>query len=405
LYEDFALTYKKIDFSKIKYKYKLFLNNDFPSDLHPLSKIIINFNLNLNDILADFNEDFHFKYFQFLNFFGVYCLEIHSLFKFILLNNKKIESLSSQLSIIEYDGAQIKLFENEIHSINRLIKVYNSAENYVFKNSSPYTLKEMGVLCLLVYFKHNLERDRILIQKSNKRRDEDLLNLLINHNPKIEKVVCQFISLVNDSLKNHYRQPDISLEILQREKEAIINMLFLIRKILKKHNIKRGKNNFRIAINNKEFELGRSSNKSPKKVSVLKTYNNPFTDTNYNFEKEGKLYCESKKGKVFNIIIPDKRIITIHENLKRGKPFGYKIPFFYHNKGRLICDIFILLIFGILYAYLFTLDLKGFKSGILELFKKILWLPFGVLVVKCFHDLRYWIRRFDSFLRKFKNND
>lgn len=407
LYADFAVTYKKIDFSKVKYRYNLLLNNDYPTSLHPLSKIIINFNTNLGNLLPEYNDDFYQNYFHFLNIFGVYCLEIHRLFKLILAKSKEIEALTSQHKFFEYDGKQIILSEHDIQNINRLIKVYNSKspDNSVFKNSSLYTLREMGFLCLLVNYNLIREIDHIIIQKSNNNKDKILAKILLNTNSDIEEAVYHIVNLANDSLKNHYWHPDITKKELFDISDNMVDALFLIDKTLMKFGIRRASAKFHLSLDTKKFELIKWLKHSSVEISVMKSNNNPFTDEKYNFEKEGKLYYESIKGFIYNIIIPDKRIITLHENLKKGKLFGYKFSFFYFKKGLLIWDLIFTIILGASYAYLFTIESKGFKLGLLELLKKVWWIPSGFFLGKSFFDLKYWIMGFENFVSHFRHSD
>lgn len=395
LYGDFALTYEKINFSDIHFKNNIFLNNEYPHGLNALSKDILNINSNIKELLPNLGHRLYFNYFQLLNSFSVYCLEIHSLFKSILIRKKEIAPLTENFNTIECGGVQLNFNEGELRNVNHLIKVYNSAENDIFNISINYTLKEISIICLLVYFDYSKKDNHIIIQKTKTRKNEMLIDLFFNQNPTIEESIYKMVSFFNDSLLNHYRYPDTSKEDVEKDKTTILSLLFLIRKLQIKHHIKRRRINYRKNIY-KRFELIRLFGKNIE-IPILLINNNPFTDTYINFERQGKLHYESKKGIIFNIIIPDKRFDTLYTNLKKGKIFGYKFSMYYHNKGLLIWDLIISIILGFGYIYLFTIDLdeNTFSYGLIELSKKILWIPSGVFIAKCYYDLKYWIKGFD----------
>lgn len=398
LYGDFALSYGKIDFSKANFRNMIFLNNLYPNGLSKLSKNILNFNSNINELLSNFNDRFYLNYFQLINTFTVYCLEIHSVFKSILILKKEISVLSENLDVIACEGVSMNFDKSELRNLNRLIKLYNSSGNNIFNNSINYSLKEISTLCLLVYFDFSIENNKIVIKRTKSKKDEMLIDLFVNQNPPIEETIYNYISLINDSLLNHYRCPDFSKDKLLNEKTKILSLLFLLRKIQKKHRIKRRKNKYYKNIY-KNFELKKLFGRK-KEIPISLINNNPFTDTFNNFEREGKLQYEKKKVTIFNIIIPDKRFDMLYNNLKKGKLFGYKVSLYYHNKGLLIWDFIISMILGAAYICLFTIKLDEYSSalGVLELCKKILWIPSGFFIAKCYYDLKYWIKGFNPFL-------
>ncbi|MFA7288364.1 MAG: reverse transcriptase domain-containing protein [Melioribacteraceae bacterium] len=405
LYQDFTVTYPKINFRLVSYKNGLFLNKKYPSNLNALSKIVININYNLMDILDAYRNEFYLNSFQLLNLFGAYSLELHSLYKILLLDRKKIRQLSEKITSIDYGALSLHLLKNEIQSINRLLKVFISTENYVFKNSSIYTLKEMGILCLLVNLDYRVINNKIIISKCVRRQDEDLVDLFINLNPKIEEYMYRLVLLMNDSLKNSYKQPDIPLGELKITEESIIESLFLINKFRKRWRIKRGSSKYRLALDNKHFVLINTLNRGRKEVPVLITSNNPFTDTSYLYEKNGNLWYESKKRNIFNIIVPNQRITLLHEKLKDGKIFGYKYSLNYHDKRMLILDFLILILLAVLYAYLTTLNLHDITLGIVEVFKIIFWGLIPFFSMKCLYDLKFWIKGFNPYFFSLKKDD
>ena len=397
LYYDFALTYGKIDFSNVNFKNKIFLNKSYPSGLSILSNNILNFNSNIKELLTNFNNRFYFNLFQLLNTFTVYCLEINSLFKSILILKKEISALSENLDVIICEGAGLNFNKSELRNLNRLIKLYNSSNSIIFNNSINYSLKEISMLCLLVYFDFSIEDNIIAIKRTKSKKDEMLIDLFINQNPSIEETIYNYITLINDSLTNHYRCPDFSRDELLNEKRKILSLLFLLRNIQKKLRIKRRKNKYYKIYNYFEIKnlFGRK-----KEIPISLINNNPFTDTFNNFEKKGVLQYEKMNGTIFNIIIPDKRFDTLYKNLMKGKVFGYKFSFYYYNKGLLIWDLIISILLGTAYIYLFTIKLDEYSStiGLLELCKKILWIPSGLFIVKCYDDLKYWIKGFNPNL-------
>lgn len=397
LYGDFALTYGKIDFSKVNFRDNVFLNRAYPNGLSILSKNILNLNSNTDDLLTNFNDRFYLNYFQLINAFTVYCLEIHSVFKSIIISKKELSPLSENVDVIACEGVGMNLDKSEIGHLNRLIKLYSSAGKDIFNNSINYSLKEMSLLCLLVYFDFSIEENRIVIKRTKSRKDELLIDLFINQNPSIEDTIYKYVSAINDSLTNHYRCPDFSNDELLNKKEKILSLLFLLRNIQKKLRIKRRKKKYYKIYKN--FEIQRLFGRK-KEIPISLINNNPFTDTFNNFKKEGVLQYEKKKGTIFNIIIPDERFDILYCNLKKGKLFGYKFSFYYHNKGLLLWDLFILMIFGGVYIYLFTIELDEHSPimGFLELCKKILWIPTGFFFAKCFYDLKYHIKGFNPLL-------
>ena len=200
---------------------------------------------------------------------------------------------------------------------------------------------------------------------------------------------------------NYYREPDVLQETIENDKSTLLTLLFQIRKIQERLRIKRKKCSYRINIFN-SFELKRIIGRNLK-IPVSLIYHNPFTDTYNNFQREGKLQYEKRNEKIFNVIIPDKRFDTLYSKLKQGKILGYKFSFYYHNKGLLIWDILISIVLGLGHVYLFTLDIKefSFTLGFIELCKKILWIPSGFFLAKCYYDSKYWIKGFDPFFFTF----
>lgn len=398
LYGDFALTYGKIDFSNTKFRDRIFLNKVYPIGLSKLSNNILNFNSNLNELLTSFTVRFYLNYFQLINTFTVYCLEIHSIFKSIIISKKEISPFLENINVIACEDVSMNLDKSELRNLNRLIKLYNSSGNNIFNSSINYSLKEISILCLLVNFGFSIEGNKIIIKRTKLRKDEILIDLFIIQNPIIEKTIYFYISLINDSLKNHYRCPNILIDELQQNKTKIQTLLFLLRKVQKKHGIKRRQNKYYKNIY-KKFELNRLIYKKFE-IPISLINNNPFTDIFNNFEREGNLQYEKKNGTIFNIIIPDKRFDILYKKLKKGKFFGYKFSLYYHNKGLLIWDLIISIALGAVYIYLFTIKLDEYSSalGSLELCKKILWIPSALFIVKCYYDLKYWIKGFDPFL-------
>ncbi len=401
LYGDFALTYGKIDFLNINFKNRIFLNKVYPYGLSILSKNILNFNSNINELLTNYSERFYLNYFQLLNTFTVYCLEIHCLFKSIFIYKKEIAPLTENLDNIACVSVNMNFSKSEIRNINHLIKVYNSSGSNIFNNSINYSLKEISILCLLIYFDSSRKDNQIVIQKTKSKKDE----MLIDQNPLIEEAIYNHISLTNDSLLNHYRCPNISKDELLNDKTKILSLLFLLRKIQKKHRIKRRKNKYYKNIY-KSFELKKLFSKKIE-IPISLINNNPFTDTFSNFEREGNLQYEKKKGTTFNIIIPDKRFDILYNKLKKGKLFRNKIPYIYSCKIQLIIDLLLFILFIFLISYI-TLSMNSDDTpkslnAILWSVRAFCWIIVSSIVVKILSiDISYWSKRIPNLINKLK---
>jgi TOTE conflict system primase-like protein/reverse transcriptase-like protein len=405
LYGDFALTYGKIDFSNVNFRDRIFLNKAYPSSLSKLSKNILNFNSNINKLLTSFTDRFYLNYFQLINTFTVYCLEIHSVFKSIVILKKKISPLSENIDIIACEGVSMNLDKSELRNLNRLIKLYNSSGNGIFNSSINYSLKEMSTLCLLVYFDFSIEDNKIVIERTKLKKDEILIDLFIIQNPIIEKTIYFYISSINDSLKNYYRCPDILIDELQQSKTKIQTHLFLLRKVQKKHGIKRRQNKYYKNIY-KNFKIKRLIGRNFE-IPISLINNNPFTDTFNNFERVGNLQYEKKNGTIFNIIIPDKRFDTLYQNLKRGKLFRNKITYIYSGKLLLIVDLVLLafFIFNIIQInFIINSDnTAGDRSSYLWVVRAFCWLIVTFFTGKILSiDISYWSRRIPNFINKLK---
>ncbi len=404
LYSDFALTYGKIDFSNINFKNEIFLNKAYPYGLCKLSENILNFNSNINKLLENYSERFYLNYFLLLNTFTVYCLEIHCLFKSILISNKEIAPLTENIDNIACEGVTTNISKSEIRNINHLIKVYNVPGNSIFNNSINYSLKEISILCLLVYFDFSREDNQIVIQRTRSRKDEMLIDLFMNQNPPVEEAIYNYISLINDSLLNHYRCPANLNNELQNDKTKILSLLFLLRKIQKKHGIKRRQNKYYKIY--KKFELKNLFGKK-NEIPISLINNNPFTDAFNNFEKKGNLQYEKKKGIIYNIIIPDKRFDILYNKLKRGKLFRNKITFIYSGKWQLIIDVLLFALFMFFVVQInFAInsdDASGSTSSYLWVLRAFCWPIVAFFIGKILSiDISYWSKRIPNFINKLK---
>lgn len=278
-----------------------------------------------------------------------------------------------------------------------MIKCYKSEKNDVFGNTINYTLNEISILCLLVYFNLSIADNRIILMEPKSQKDEMLIDLLVNRNSTIEKSIYDIVLFFNDSLTNHYREPSITQNDLKKNKTTLLDLLFLIRRIKKKLRIKTRKSRYERTIYN-SFELKRRMFKNIR-VSTSLINKNPFSDTFNNFDKKGKLQYESKKEDVFNIIISDKRFDTLYSRMKEGKLFGYNFSWHYYNKGMFWWDLFFSIIFGIAFVILFTIKTKTgtICEGLLAWAKKIAWIPSCFFILKSFNELKYLIKGFDLF--------
>ena len=402
LYENIAVTYQKIDFANIQAKNRLFLNKSFPSNLQTLSKDVININLNLDYILSDFKNEFYFNYFQLLNLYGVYCLEIHTLFKWFLNNRKGIGTIPECINNVEYDGFSFQLLKEELSSINRLIKVFQSNENDVFE--TVYSLKEMGTLCLFAYFNHEVKENKIVLIKTKRKRDANLATLLMKLNLDVEKGIYDFVLRTNESLKNNYKQPDISFGDFNQKRKSIINGLLLASILVKKCGIKRVWRKYKLSFNYKYFELASFWSKIEKKVAISKTSGNPYTDTSYYYERSGKLYCESKKGDIFNVVISNKRITTICKNLKTGKLFGFRTSSIYSYRSKVIM-LFVGCLFLVLRITYLSNQYHSPLMGSLLWFIRFFFLYIINLIFKEFiGNVSDWSQSLSNFISHRKGN-
>jgi len=407
LYGDFAYTYKKINFSNINLKNNIFLNNRYPSGLNKISKNLINLNSNLNNFLPELTDNKYLKYFQVLNIFSVYSLEIHSLFKSILIIKKDIEPISVNISFIQCENLLLKLNVNELRNINHLVKLNKSNTNDIFNNSINYSLKEISILCLLTYLDFSINEDKILISKTKKRSDELFLDLILNRNPKIEESVYKNVSLFNDSLRNYYREPDVITDTFRKDCSVLLSLIFQIRKIQKSLRVKRRKCTYRKNIFN-EFELFKMIGVT-KKVPISLTYHNPFTDTYNNIQRTGKLQYEIRKGKIFNVLLPDKRFDTLYSNLKKGRLFKSKVTFLYSGKSLLIFDlVFFALFICLIYRVnilIDSVDTNENLSALLWIARAFSWLIVTILGGKILSiDLSHWSKSISNFIKKIKGN-
>ncbi|MCW3109327.1 MAG: hypothetical protein JWQ09_3833 [Segetibacter sp.] len=419
VYESLAITYKKIDFDELSYYNKNRFNSRKPNKLHYLGKELFNLNQNLTNIIPQLVDKYPVKVFKVLNLFSIFCIEFESLIKILLWEKRRLQYLTvDNLNIIL--GRKIyNLSGEEINSINKLIKTYNSKENDIFDSSVHYSLKEVSFLCLIKLSKQTFFGNKIELQdlfEACTKGSDRIIDTLLTKIPEIEHDIIHLVRDINFSLSKNFRfeaTAGIDTDAIQ---DKIINTLIdcqAIRRGMGSKRVTKRKftvNKFGNKINIKGYFFGQ------KQVSVGLTKGIPLS--NLSPSHSSRFSYDIFKKEIINIVLPNERVLELIRNLKKGKFFGYRISYFYHGRQMIFLDLIFMAFFFAIQTYVtgqydqktkdpLLLDSLFYSicHASLWVFRQALNAPLVFFIAKIFlYDLTFWSNSYPKFLNilKFK---
>jgi len=357
LYKEVARIYDKINFSEIKFIYKN--NSSFPKriNIHILSNYLLNICKNLKNIFKeDYTNDKYINLFELLNYYSILCIEYISFFKSGLIKIsetlKKIEFRNlSKFSIkaIDFTYNYNSFDTSKILELLEIIR--RNPEDYEFLNN--YSLKQISTAYLINNFKIELDaNNHLIIRNSSKLKNEKFYLLMYHSLDLLPKIENEINSLINIIIKYFKTPHDYSITKDKFKIKNKISRSFTdINIIRKKLGLKRffgytvDENKFPIAIYCKSFF-------SFKKRANVNTINSVPLNNLWPSHKS-KCSWDTTNKYIFNLIIPNLRIINLINRFVKARRFWHRIIF---PQNRLTVYLYILLIimfttFGILSSY------------------------------------------------------
>ena len=392
LFQELAITYKKINFTEIDFQNKMFGQLPYSVKLHITTKKILNLCLNRINILGNYSERNNVLLFEIILYYSALCIELISLLKsekYFTKDNLHNWNLEN-ISVIEgFNTSQPILTQDK--EIISFLGTRDLKNQNIFDNNIDFTLKRISIYFILKLYPHQY-LDNIININNNDLIDKDssrhLGYLLLNTIPNIEKYYTGIIDRVIREFKNNLDSQFLNDTV--KIKEEISDAIVTINKLRAKLKIRRvlGSAKFKVYSENIEFyklifKTHEVSRDIFSKTTLSATY--PYSNM--------KCTIDKKRKDILNMAIPIQSIVAIIKNLKSGKIFNTKIFYLYSNKSKLIWDIIITCPLFILTATLVNLSIDKYKNSFDGFYTALYMITGGLtlsMLYKIFKDKDDW---------------
>lgn len=382
LFEEFAIIFEGLDVKNLTYVNKLIFNKDIPSRLHYLSRELINLNLNVSELVPELSQEPPINLFKTISTFSVFSIEFLSICKMLMVDKTPMSFISQGTNRLSFENGFYSISKKDSENINKLIRIYNSNENDLFNESVYFSLKEIGILCVLKVSEINYSDGLLILSPKSPFNDfefDNFLTLFLKDVPEVENTVYLIIENVNLLFSRNLLFPPISSPDFDVISKTTMACLSEFNKLGRKYFAKRYKkrrfiiNSFRRSIKIKRW-FKRDLNVQE---SLLKGL--PLTSTSPSHSSI--VSYDIIKSEVINVVIPNERILNFFYKLRSDKSFKRRVLNLYSGKVILLIDLGIFIfLFWLLGKVTFQYDHKStsFFRSYLWVTRVIIGIPFFV---------------------------
>ena len=393
LYAEMARIYDLIDFTRIAFTNRTFLNFGLPAKLHHLSNQILQICLNIDNILLHCTPRTKFvTLFELLNYFALFCIELISFFKVgcrALTQHPPL--LPDDVTALFAYGYEQQVNLDDINIINTLIEKDLNQQD-IFGPSFNFTLKQIAILYLLKSFSYETDRKHLVIKNHSTLNQSSSALLAYNLLIRLPTIETQINKLIHNVMMDLAANQDFSISPNDLKiRDDILNICKFINRIRGKLQYKR------------YFGHRTKLDRWPPKIYCKRLVRSKYEATekalskiplSNQFPSSGsKCSWDMLNGNIYNLVVPNERINKVISLFTKGKVFGFKITYLYSEKAKVFWDIgliFLMLVFTVVLDKLYDTSARTIIKGIYFGGKTIFEGGFLFFVVKLFYDIRYW---------------